>query len=100
MKFDDLYQSLVSETIGMEAASTDEENILRMLNDIKEKAPESYRYIVDQIIDTVDNLDNEDSEEEQDPDHGSYDMSDDAEALASAGFGTDEDYGDYGGDDY
>jgi hypothetical protein len=27
------------------------------------------------------------------------DMSDDAEALASAGFGTDEDYGYYGGDD-
>jgi hypothetical protein len=26
------------------------------------------------------------------------DMSDDAEALASAGFGTDEDYGGYGGD--
>lgn len=27
------------------------------------------------------------------------DMSDDAEALASAGFGTDEDYGCYGGED-
>lgn len=35
-----------------------------------------------------------------DADHGSYDMSDDADALASAGYGTDEDYGDYGGDDY
>lgn len=31
---------------------------------------------------------------------GSYDLSDDAEALASAGFGTDEDYGYYGGEDY
>jgi hypothetical protein len=31
---------------------------------------------------------------------GSYDLSDDAEALASAGFGTDEDYGYYGGDEY
>lgn len=31
---------------------------------------------------------------------GSHDLSDDAEALASAGFGTDEDYGYYGGDDY
>ena len=29
---------------------------------------------------------------------GSYDLSDDAEALASAGFGTDEDYGYYGDD--
>lgn len=33
--------------------------------------------------------------------HGSHDCSDDAEALASAGFGTDEDYGCYGGgEDY
>ena len=32
--------------------------------------------------------------------HGSHDLSDDGEALASAGFGTDEDYGCYGGDDY
>jgi len=31
--------------------------------------------------------------------HGSYDMSDDADALASAGHGSDEDYGDYGGHD-
>lgn len=29
---------------------------------------------------------------------GSHDLSDDAEALASAGFGTDEDYGYYGDD--
>lgn len=32
--------------------------------------------------------------------HGSYDMSDDGDALASAGMGTDEDYGGYGGDDW
>ena len=31
---------------------------------------------------------------------GSYDLSDDADALASAGWGTDEDYGYYGGEDY
>lgn len=31
---------------------------------------------------------------------GSYDLSDDAEALASVGWGTDEDYGHYGGDEY
>jgi hypothetical protein len=29
---------------------------------------------------------------------GSHDLSDDADALASAGFGTDEDYGYYGDD--
>lgn len=29
---------------------------------------------------------------------GSYDLSDDADALASAGWGTDEDYGYYGDD--
>lgn len=34
-----------------------------------------------------------------DSDRGSHDMSDDAEALASAGHGTDEDYGYYGGDE-
>jgi hypothetical protein len=31
---------------------------------------------------------------------GSYDLSDDADALASAGFGTDEDYGYYGGEEW
>lgn len=31
---------------------------------------------------------------------GSFDMSDDADALASAGFGSDEDYGDYGGGEF
>lgn len=31
---------------------------------------------------------------------GSHDLSDDADALASAGWGTDEDYGYYGGEDY
>lgn len=38
-------------------------------------------------------LEEEDYYREQDADRGSYDLSDDAEALASAGFGTDEDYG-------
>jgi ribosome-binding protein aMBF1 (putative translation factor) len=32
-------------------------------------------------------------------DRTTFDMSDDAEALASAGWGTDEDYGYYGGED-
>ena len=32
--------------------------------------------------------------------HGVNDMSDDAEALASAGWGTDEDYGGYSNEDY
>lgn len=32
-------------------------------------------------------------------DRTTFDMSDDADALASAGWGTDEDYGYYGGDD-
>jgi hypothetical protein len=38
--------------------------------------------------------------EQDDEPCGSHDLSDDAEALASAGFGADEDYGYYGGDDY
>jgi hypothetical protein len=38
---------------------------------------------------------------DDDEPHGSHDLSDDADALASAGFGTDEDYGGcHGGDDY
>jgi hypothetical protein len=32
--------------------------------------------------------------------HGSHDLSDDGDALASAGMGTDEDYGYFGGDEY
>ena len=36
---------------------------------------------------------------EDDGDRGSHDLSDDAEALASAGHGTDEDYGYYGGNE-
>jgi len=31
---------------------------------------------------------------------GSHDLSDDGDALASAGFGTDEDYGYFGGDEW
>jgi len=31
---------------------------------------------------------------------GSHDLSDDGDALASAGFGTDEDYGYFGGEDF
>ena len=38
-----------------------------------------------------------DSDDDGEP-HGSHDLSDDAEALASAGWGTDEDYGYYGDD--
>jgi hypothetical protein len=33
-------------------------------------------------------------------DHGSYDLSDEGYALASAGWGTDEDYGYHGGDEW
>ena len=32
--------------------------------------------------------------------HECHDLSDDADALASAGWGTDEDYGCYGGDEW
>ena len=39
------------------------------------------------------------ADEADDEPHGSYDLSDDGDALASAGFGTDEDYGGYS-DDY
>jgi hypothetical protein len=38
----------------------------------------------------------QDDEPQDDEPQGSHDMSDDAGALASAGYGTDEDYGFYG----
>lgn len=42
-------------------------------------------------------IDADEWEQDGEPE-GSYDLSDDAEALASAGWGTDEDYGYYGDD--
>ena len=42
-----------------------------------------------------------DGDEPDDEPHGSHDLSDDWDALASAGFGCDEDYGgSHGGDDW
>ena len=38
----------------------------------------------------------QDNEPQDDEPQGSHDMSDDAKALASAGYGMDEDYGFYG----
>jgi hypothetical protein len=42
----------------------------------------------------------EDDDWDADEPLGSHDLSDDAYALASAGWGTDEDYGSYGGDEW
>lgn len=41
----------------------------------------------------------EDWRDDGDEPEGSYDLTDDGDALASAGMGTDEDYGDFGGED-
>lgn len=49
--------------------------------------------------DDVSEHDDEPESREDGEPQGSHDMSDDAEALASAGHGTDEDYGYYGGGD-
>lgn len=57
----------------------------------------------DECVDQADELaahaENDEMDEMDDDGepHGSYDMSDDGDALASAGMGTDEDYGDWGG---
>jgi hypothetical protein len=50
------------------------------------------------ISDYLENLKKEEEGDDSEP-RGSHDMSDDAEALASAGHGTDEDYGYYGGNE-
>jgi hypothetical protein len=42
----------------------------------------------------------DEDEDDDDESHYSSDLSDDAWALASAGHGSDEDYGYFGGDDY
>ena len=51
------------------------------------------------ISDYLENLKKEEDQSEDSEPRGSDDMSDDAEALASAGYGTDEDYGYYGGNE-
>ena len=51
------------------------------------------------ISDYLENLKKEEDQSEDSEPRGSDDMSDDAEALASAGLGTDEDYGYYGGNE-
>jgi hypothetical protein len=51
------------------------------------------------ISDYLENLKKEEDRSEDSEPRGSDDMSDDAEALASAGYGTDEDYGYYGGNE-
>jgi len=51
------------------------------------------------ISDYLENLKKEEDQSEDSEPRGSDDMSDDAEALASAGHGTDEDYGYYGGNE-
>lgn len=51
------------------------------------------------IADLEDQQAEYEADEADDEPHGSYDLSDDGDALASAGFGTDEDYGGYS-DDY
>ena len=52
------------------------------------------------VDDSVDSFAIQDDDFDDDEPHGSHDLSDDAEALASAGWGTDEDYGDYGSDEW
>ena len=69
-------------------------------NDQIKSGVQSKLTLADDYITTVsDQLENDKKEEDQSEDsepRGSDDMSDDAEALASAGRGTDEDYGYYG----
>jgi hypothetical protein len=66
MKFDDLYKSLVSETIGIEAASSDNENLLRILDNLKAKSPELYQQFVDRLMDTVEQLKDDARQEQED----------------------------------
>jgi hypothetical protein len=66
MKFDDLYKSLVSETIGMEAASSDNENIVRILDNLKAKSPQMYQQFVDRLMGTVEQLKDDARQEQED----------------------------------
>jgi hypothetical protein len=53
-------QGPVNETVGIEAASSDSENILRILDNLKVKSPELYQQFVDRLMDTIENLDKPD----------------------------------------
>jgi hypothetical protein len=66
MKFDELYNNLVNETIGMEAASSDNENILRILDNLKAKSPQMYQQFVDRLMDTVEQLKDDARQERED----------------------------------
>jgi hypothetical protein len=94
MKFDDLYKSLVSETIGMEAASTDNENIVRILDNLKAKSPQMYQQFVDRLMDTVEQL-KDDARQEQEDEY-------EHKGWAGDGSGEDDfaDYNQMEGDDY
>jgi hypothetical protein len=74
------------------------EGILDALSDsrgeLTECADEAHEGILDALSDSRGEL-TDDGEP-----GGSHDLSDDAEALASAGYGTDEDYGYYGEDSH
>jgi ribosome assembly protein YihI (activator of Der GTPase) len=68
MRFDELYNNLVNETIGIEAASSDNENLLRILDNLKAKSPQMYQQFVDRLMDTVEQL-KDDARQEQEDEH-------------------------------
>jgi hypothetical protein len=96
------YSDVDAEIMNMLQSSSD------AFGDQEETLVEISRYLRDQgldndevlsIMDSIENyLHDEDMRDNMDDGepHGSDDMSDDADALASAGHGSDEDYGDYG----
>jgi hypothetical protein len=94
MKFDDLYKSLVSETIGIEAASSDNENLIRILDNLKAKSPQMYQQFVDRLMDTVEQL-KDNARQEQ---HDEYEH----KGWPGDGSGEDDfaDYNQMEGDDY
>ena len=67
-------------------------------NDMPTREQEELFSILSNARNDTEENDEAEKDYQDDEPHGSYDHSDDAEALASAGHGMDEDYGMIGGD--
>lgn len=83
--------------IHIELAQTEVDFLIELCRSNTSLASGIANAIADKIsAQLVDETTDEERDFQDDEPHGSYDLSDDGDALASAGHGTDEDYGYYG----
>jgi hypothetical protein len=108
-QFDALYDSLMNEEMSFDSYSYDDLVLMAVDRWREDDATEEYiretyptkEDLVNALEKDVDSYEDDEYEEEPREDSFRDDVDADADTLASAGYGTDEDYGDYGGgDDY